>query len=168
MKKKLLLIIMIAALLSCSNKNTTGVGYENSTENTYAASSNETTDNSADTEINNNKEDIIKHKGVWSGELKSDNTIEYLPWKFEIKQDASIDVYISGSSYPEPNLSFDKINKPKENTLEFTVIDDYISYKTIADFNSDNSAADVVVEVSFIDDEENTTPAYYRGTMTKQ
>ena len=105
MKKKLLLIIMIAALLSCSNKNTTGVGYENSTENTYAASSNETIDNSADTEINNNKEDIIKHKGVWSGELKSDNIIEYLPWKFEIKQDASIDVYIY-QALPIQNLIY--------------------------------------------------------------
>ncbi|MEI0580801.1 hypothetical protein [Brachyspira pilosicoli] len=161
MNKKLLLSIMISVLLSCSNKNTTGVEYSS------ASSSNEINTNETNTEINNNKEDIIKHKGTWNGKLKSDNTLEYLTWKFEIKNDASIDVYISGSSYPEPNLSFDKINKPKENTLEFSVIDDYISYKTISDFNSDNSSANVVVEVSFTD-EENPTPVYYRGTMIKQ
>lgn len=128
MNKKLLLIIMTASvlLLSCSNKKTTGVEYSS------ASSSNETNNNETNAEINNNKEDIIKHEGTWSGELKSDNTIEYLPWKFVIKNDASIDVYISGSSYPEPSLSFDKIIIQKENTLEFTVIDDYISYKTIS------------------------------------
>lgn len=76
-------------------------------------------------------------------------------------------MYISGSSYPEPSLSFDKIIIQKENTLEFTVIDDYTSYKTISTFNADNSSADVVVEVSFTD-EENPTPVYYRGTMTKK
>lgn len=76
-------------------------------------------------------------------------------------------MYISGSSYPEPSLSFDKIIIQKENTLEFTVIDDYIYYKTISTFNADNSSADVVVEVSFTD-EENPTPVYYRGTMTKK
>lgn len=75
-------------LLSCSNKKTTGVEYSS------ASSSNETNTNETNTEINNNKEDIIKHEGTWSGELKSDNTIEYLPWKFVIKNDASIDVYI--------------------------------------------------------------------------
>lgn len=148
-------------LLSCSNKKTTGVEYSS------ASSSNETNTNETNTEINNNKEDIIKHEGTWSGELKSDNTIEYLPWKFVIKNDASIDVYISGSSYPEPSLSFDKIIIQKENTLEFTVIDDYISYKTISTFNADNSTANVVVEVSFTDD-NNQTPVYYRSTMTKK
>lgn len=163
MNKKLLLIIMTASvlLLSCSNKKTTGVEYS------FASSSNETNNNETNTEINNNKEDIIKHEGTWSGELKSDNTIEYLPWKFVIKNDASIDVYISGSSYPEPSLSFDKIIIQKENTLEFTVIDDYISYKTISTFNADNFTANVVVEVSFTDD-NNQTPVYYRGTMTKK
>ncbi|MEI0842758.1 hypothetical protein R4M06_02230 [Brachyspira pilosicoli] len=163
MNKKLLLIIMTASvlLLSCSNKKTTGVEYSS------ASSSNETNTNETNTEINNNKEDIIKHEGTWSGELKSDNTIEYLPWKFVIKNDASIDVYISGSSYPEPSLSFDKIIIQKENTLEFTVIDDYISYKTISTFNADNSTANVVVEVSFTDD-NNQTSVYYRGTMTKK
>lgn len=163
MNKKLLLIIMTASvlLLSCSNKKTTGVEYSS------ASSSNETNTNETNTEINNNKEDIIKHEGTWSGELKSDNTIEYFPWKFVIKNDASIDVYISGSSYPEPSLSFDKIIIQKENTLEFTVIDDYISYKTISTFNADNSTANVVVEVSFTDD-NNQTPVYYRGTMTKK
>ena len=163
MNKKLLLIIMTASvlLLSCSNKKTTGVEYSS------ASSSNETNTNETNTEINNNKEDIIKHEGTWSGELKSDNTIEYLPWKFVIKNDASIDVYISGSSYPEPSLSFDKIIIQKENTLEFTVIDDYISYKTIYTFNADNSTANVVVEVSFTDD-NNQTPVYYRSTMTKK
>lgn len=163
MNKKLLLIIMTASvlLLSCSNKKTTGVEYSS------ASSSNETNNNETNAEINNNKEDIIKHEGTWSGELKSDNTIEYLPWKFVIKNDASIDVYISGSSYPEPSLSFDKIIIQKENTLEFTVIDDYISYKTISTFNADNSTANVVVEVSFTD-EENQAPAYYRGTMVKE
>lgn len=163
MNKKLLLIIMTASvlLLSCSNKKTTGVEYSS------ASSSNETNTNETNTEINNNKEDIIKHEGTWSGELKSDNTIEYLPWKFVIKNDASIDVYISGSSYPEPSLSFDKIIIQKENTLEFTVIDDYISYKTISTFNADNSTANVVVEVSFTDD-NNQTPVYYRGTMVKE
>lgn len=163
MNKKLLLIIMTASvlLLSCSNKKTTGVEYSS------ASSSNETNTNETNTEINNNKEDIIKHEGTWSGELKSDNTIEYLPWKFVIKNDASIDVYISGSSYPEPSLSFDKIIIQKENTLEFTVIDDYISYKTISTFNADNSTANVVVEVSFTDD-NNQTPVYYRSTMTKK
>lgn len=162
MNKKLLLIIMTASvlLLSCSNKKTTGVEYSS------ASSSNETNTNETNTEINN-KEDIIKHEGTWSGELKSDNTIEYLPWKFVIKNDASIDVYISGSSYPEPSLSFDKIIIQKENTLEFTVIDDYISYKTISTFNADNSTANVVVEVSFTDD-NNQTPVYYRSTMTKK
>lgn len=163
MNKKLLLIIMTASvlLLSCINKKTTGVEYSS------ASSSNETNTNETNTEINNNKEDIIKHEGTWSGELKSDNTIEYLPWKFVIKNDASIDVYISGSSYPEPSLSFDKIIIQKENTLEFTVIDDYISYKTISTFNADNSTANVVVEVSFTDD-NNQTPVYYRSTMTKK
>ena len=163
MNKKLLLIIMTASvlLLSCSNKKTTGVEYSS------ASSYNETNTNETNTEINNNKEDIIKHEGTWSGELKSDNTIEYLPWKFVIKNDASIDVYISGSSYPEPSLSFDKIIIQKENTLEFTVIDDYISYKTISTFNADNSTANVVVEVSFTDD-NNQTPVYYRSTMTKK
>lgn len=163
MNKKLLLIIMTASvlLLSCRNKKTTGVEYSS------ASSSNETNTNETNTEINNNKEDIIKHEGTWSGELKSDNTIEYLPWKFVIKNDASIDVYISGSSYPEPSLSFDKIIIQKENTLEFTVIDDYISYKTISTFNADNSTANVVVEVSFTDD-NNQTSVYYRGTMTKK
>ncbi|WP_281817340.1 hypothetical protein [Brachyspira pilosicoli] len=163
MNKKLLLIIMTASvlLLSCSNKKTTGVEYSS------ASSSNETNTNETNTEINNNKEDIIKHEGTWSGELKSDNTIEYLPWKFVIKNDASIDVYISGSSYPEPSLSFDKIIIQKENTLEFTVIDDYISYKTISTFNADNFTANVVVEVSFTDD-NNQTPVYYRSTMTKK
>lgn len=163
MNKKLLLIIMTASvlLLSCSNKKTTGVEYSS------ASSSNETNNNETNTEINNNKEDIIKHEGTWSGELKSDNTIEYLPWKFVIKNDDSIDVYISGSSYPEPSLSFDKIIIQKENTLEFTVIDDYISYKTISTFNADNSTANVVVEVSFTDD-NNQTPVYYRSTMTKK
>lgn len=163
MNKKLLLIIMTASvlLLSCINKKTTGVEYSS------ASSSNETNTNETNTEINNNKEDIIKHEGTWSGELKSDNTIEYLPWKFVIKNDASIDVYISGSSYPEPSLSFDKIIIQKENTLEFTVIDDYISYKTISTFNADNSTANVVVEVSFTDD-NNQTSVYYRGTMTKK
>lgn len=163
MNKKLLLIIMTASvlLLSCSNKKTTGVEYSS------ASSSNETNTNETNTEINNNKEDTIKHEGTWSGELKSDNTIEYLPWKFVIKNDASIDVYISGSSYPEPSLSFDKIIIQKENTLEFTVIDDYISYKTISTFNADNSTANVVVEVSFTDD-NNQTPVYYRSTMTKK
>lgn len=163
MNKKLLLIIMTASvlLLSCSNKKTTGVEYSS------ASSSNETNTNETNTEINNNKEDIIKHEGTWSGELKSDNTIEYLPWKFVIKNDDSIDVYISGSSYPEPSLSFDKIIIQKENTLEFTVIDDYISYKTISTFNADNSTANVVVEVSFTDD-NNQTPVYYRSTMTKK
>ena len=162
MNKKLLLIIMTASvlLLSCSNKKTTGVEYSS------ASSSNETNTNETNTEINN-KEDIIKHEGTWSGELKSDNTIEYLPWIFVIKNDASIDVYISGSSYPEPSLSFDKIIIQKENTLEFTVIDDYISYKTISTFNADNSTANVVVEVSFTDD-NNQTPVYYRSTMTKK
>lgn len=162
MNKKLLLIIMTASvlLLSCSNKKTTGVEYSS------ASSSNETNNNETNTEINN-KEDIIKHEGTWSGELKSDNTIEYLPWKFVIKNDASIDVYISGSSYPEPSLSFDKIIIQKENTLEFTVIDDYISYKTISTFNADNFTANVVVEVSFTDD-NNQTSVYYRGTMTKK
>lgn len=164
MNKKLLLIIMTASvlLLSCSNKKTTGVEYSS------ASSSNETNNNETNTEINNNKEDIIKHEGTWSGELKSDNTIEYLPWKFVIKNDASIDVYISGSSYPEPSLSFEKIIIQKENTLEFTVIDDYnTSYKTTATFNDDNVTADVVIEVSFTD-EENQAPAYYRGTMVKE
>ncbi|MEI0560547.1 hypothetical protein R4L22_03040 [Brachyspira pilosicoli] len=163
MNKKLLLIIMTASvlLLSCSNKKTTGVKYSS------ASSSNETNNNETNTEINNNKEDIIKHEGTWSGELKSDNTIEYLPWKFVIKNDASIDVYISGSSYPEPSLSFDKIIIQKENTLEFTVIDDYISYKTISTFNADNFTENVVVEVSFTDD-NNQRPVYYRGTMTKK
>lgn len=163
MNKKLLLIIMTASvlLLSCSNKKTTGVEYSS------ASSSNETNTNETNTEINNNKEDIIKHEGTWSGELKSDNTIEYLPWKFVIKNDASIDVYISGSSYPEPSLSFDKIIIQKENTLEFTVIDDYISYKTISTFNADNFTENVVVEVSFTDD-NNQRPVYYRGTMTKK
>lgn len=163
MNKKLLLIIMTASvlLLSCRNKKTTGVEYSS------ASSSNETNTNETNTEINNNKEDIIKHEGTWSGELKSDNTIEYLPWKFVIKNDASIDVYISGSSYPEPSLSFDKIIIQKENTLEFTVIDDYISYKTISTFNADNSTANVVVEVSFTDD-NNQTSVYYRGTMVKE
>ena len=152
MNKKLLLIIMTASvlLLSCINKKITGVEYSS------ASSSNETNTNETNTEINNNKEDIIKHEGTWSGELKSDNTIEYLPWKFVIKNDASIDVYISGSSYPEPSLSFDKIIIQKENTLEFTVIDDYISYKTISTFNADNSTANVVVEVSFTDDNNQT------------
>ena len=152
MNKKLLLIIMTASvlLLSCRNKKTTGVEYSS------ASSSNETNTNETNTEINNNKE-----------ELKSDNTIEYLPWKFVIKNDASIDVYISGSSYPEPSLSFDKIIIQKENTLEFTVIDDYISYKTISTFNADNFTANVVVEVSFTDD-NNQTSVYYRGTMTKK
>ena len=148
-------------LLSCSNKKTTGVEYSS------ASSSNETNNNETNKEINNNKEDIIKHEGTWSGELKSDNTIEYLPWKFVIKNDASIDVYISGSSYPEPSLSFDKIIIQKENTLEFTVIDDYISYKTISTFNADNFTENVVVEVSFTDD-NNQRPVYYRGTMTKK
>ncbi|WP_347292436.1 hypothetical protein [uncultured Brachyspira sp.] len=163
MNKKLLLIIMTASvlLLSCSNKKTTGVEYSS------ASSSNETNNNETNAEINNNKEDIIKHEGTWSGELKSDNTIEYLPWKFVIKNDASIDVYISGSAYPEPVLSFEKIIIQKENTLEFTVIDDYISYKTISTFNADNSTANVVVEVSFTDD-NNQTSVYYRGTMTKK
>ena len=163
MNKKLLLIIMTASvlLLSCSNKKTTGVEYSS------ASSSNETNTNETNTEINNNKEDIIKHEGTWSGELKSDNTIEYLPWKLVIKNEDSIDVYISGSSYPEPSLSFDKIIIQKENTLEFTVIDDYISYKTISTFNADNSTANVVVEVSFTDD-NNQTSVYYRGTMTKK
>lgn len=163
MNKKLLLIIMTASvlLLSCSNKKTTGVEYSS------ASSSNETNTNETNTEINNNKEDIIKHEGTWSGELKSDNTIEYLPWKFVIKNDASIDVYISGSSYPEPSLSFDKIIIQKENTLEFTVIDDYISYKTISTFNADNFTENVIVEVSFTDD-NNQRPVYYRGTMTKK
>lgn len=157
MIKKLLLIIMMAIvlLLSCRNKKTTGVEYSS------ASSSNET-----NTEINNNKEDIIKHEGTWNGKLKSDNTLEYLTWKFVIKNDASIDVYISGSSYPEPSLSFDKIIIQKENTLEFTIIDDYTSYKTISIFNTDNSTADVIVEVSFTD-EENQEPVYYRGTMTQ-
>ena len=90
-----------------------------------------------------------------------------MPWKFVIKNDDSIDVYISGSSYPEPSLSFDKIIIQKENTLEFTVIDDYISYKTISTFNADNFTANVVVEVSFTDD-NNQTSVYYRGTMTKK
>lgn len=162
MIKKLLLIIMMAIvlLLSCSNKKTTGVEYSS------ASSSNETNTNETNTEVNNNKEDIIKHEGTWNGKLKSDNTLEYLIWKFVIKNDASIDVYISGSSYPEPSLSFDKIIIQKENTLEFTIIDDYTSYKTISIFNTDNSTADVIVEVSFTD-EENPTPVYYRGTMTK-
>ena len=164
MNRKLLLTIIISVLLlSCSNKNTTGVGYKNNSDSSY----NETNDAASETNTEiNKKEDIIKHKGIWSGKLKSDTTLEYLNWKFEIKTDASIDVYISGSSYPEPSLSFDKINNPKENTLEFTIIDDYISYKTISTFNVDNSTADVVVEVSFTD-EENQEPVYYRGTMTQ-
>lgn len=164
MNKKLLLIIMTASvlLLSCSNKKTTGVEYSS------ASSSNETNNNETNTEINNNKEDIIKHKGTWNGKLKSDNTLEYLTWKFVIKTDASIDVYISGSAYPEPVLSFEKIIIQKENTLEFTVIDDYnTSYKTTATFNDDNVTADVVIEVSFTDD-NNQTSVYYRGTMTKK
>ena len=163
MNKKLLLIIMTASvlLLSCSNKKTTGVEYSS------ASSSNETNTNETNTEVNNNKEDIIKHEGTWNGKLKSDNTLEYLIWKFVIKNDASIDVYISGSSYPEPSLSFDKIIIQKENTLEFTIIDDYTSYKTISTFNADNSTANVVVEVSFTDD-NNQTPVYYRSTMTKK
>lgn len=163
MIKKLLLIIMTASvlLLSRSNKKTTGAEYSS------ASSSNETNNNETNTEINNNKEDIIKHEGTWNGRLKSDNTLEYLTWKFVIKNDASIDVYISGSSYPEPSLSFDKIIIKNENTLEFTIIDDYTSYKTISTFNADNSSADVVVEVSFTD-EENQAPAYYRGTMVKE
>lgn len=164
MNKKLLLITVIATalLLSCSNKNTTGVGYKDNS----ALSSNEANTSEINTEIND-KEDITKHKGTWKGELKLDTTLEYLNWKFEIKTDASIDVYISGSNYPEPNLSFDKIKKTKENTLEFTVTDYDTSYKTTAAFNNDNKTAYVIVEVSFTD-EENQAPVYYRGTMTKQ
>ena len=165
MNKKLLLIIVIATilLLSCSNKKTTGVGYKDNSP----SSSNESNTSEINSEINDKKEYIIKHKGTWKGELKLDTTLEYLNWKFEIKNDASIDLYISGSIYAEHSLSFDKINKIKENILEFTVIDDYISYKTISAFNSDNSTADVIVEVSFIDD-ENQRPVYYRGTMIKE
>ena len=113
MIKKLLLIIMTASvlLLSCSNKKTTGAEYSS------ASSSNETNNNETNTEVNNNKEDIIKHEGTWNGKLKSDNTLEYLTWKFLIKNDASIDVYISGSNYPEPSLSFDKIIIQNANTL---------------------------------------------------
>ncbi|WP_295297009.1 hypothetical protein [uncultured Brachyspira sp.] len=164
MNKKLLLITVIATalLLSCSNKNTTGVGYKDNS----ALSSNEANTSEINTEIND-KEDITKHKGTWKGELKLDTTLEYLNWKFEIKTDASIDVYISGSNYPEPNISFDKISKPKENTLEFTVTDYDTSYKTTAAFNNDNKTAYVIVEVSFTD-EENQAPVYYRGTMIKQ
>ena len=164
MNKKLLLITVIATalLLSCSNKNTTGVGYKDNS----ASSSNEANTSEINTEIND-KEDITKHKGTWKGELKLDTTLEYLNWKFEIKTDASIDVYISGSNYPEPNISFDKISKPKENTLEFTVTDYDTSYKTTAAFNNDNKTAYVIVEVSFTD-EENQAPVYYRGTMIKQ
>ena len=164
MNKKLLLITVIATalLLSCSNKNTTGVGYKYNS----ALSSNEANTGEINTEIND-KEDITKHKGTWKGELKLDTTLEYLNWKFEIKTDASIDVYISGSNYPEPNISFDKISKPKENTLEFTVTDYDTSYKTTAAFNNDNKTAYVIVEVSFTD-EENQAPVYYRGTMIKQ
>lgn len=162
MNKKLLLSIMISVLLSCSNKNTTGVGYKDNS----ASSSNEANTSEINTEVND-KEDITRHKGTWKGELKLDTTLEYLNWKFEIKTDASIDVYISGSSYPEPNISFDKISRPKENTLEFTVTDYDTSYKTTAAFNNDNKTAYVIVEVSFTD-EENQAPVYYRGTMTKQ
>ena len=164
MNKKLLLITVIATalLLSCSNKNTTGVGYKDNS----ALSSNEANTSEINTEVND-KKDITRHKGTWKGELKLDTTLEYLNWKFEIKTDASIDVYISGSSYPEPNISFDKISRPKENTLEFTVTDYNTSYKTTAAFNNDNKTAYVIVEVSFTD-EENQAPVYYRGTMTKQ